>query len=169
MGNKTVGSNYQTLGDLHVDFGTTNQSVADYRRELNLETAVASVRYRLGAVSFTREMFSSAPDQALVIRLMADQPGSHSFTIHLSRPGNKAKFEVSGNEIIMREHVGNGTGVQMAARLNVFAQGGSVRVSGETLRVEKADAVTLLLTAATDYRGGDPLSTAGSQSQAAAK
>jgi alpha-L-fucosidase 2 len=163
MGNKTVSSNYQTLGDLHLDFNHTNQPIAEYRRELDLETAIASVRYRVGPVSFAREVFSTAPDQALVVRLTADKPGSQSFMVKLSRPGNKAKLEVSGNEIIMREHVGNGTGVQLVARLRVLNTGGSVQIAGETIKVEKADAVTLLLTAATNYRGGDPSAITGNQ------
>ncbi|WP_205402736.1 glycoside hydrolase family 95 protein [Spirosoma taeanense] len=163
MGNKTVESNYQTLGDLNLDFNLPSQEVADYRRELDIETAVARVSYRVGQTTFTREIFSSAPGQALVVRLTASKPGSLTFALKLSRPGNKATINAAGNEIMMREHVGNGVGVTMVARTRVLNQGGTVAVAGETIRVEKADAVTLLLTAATDYRPGDPLAISGQQ------
>jgi alpha-L-fucosidase 2 len=169
MGDKKVGSNYQTLGDLHLEFDTLTQNITNYRRELDLETAVASVRYSSGNVNFTREIFSSAPDQALVVRLTADKPGALSFGANLSRPGNKAKLELKGDEIIMSEHVGDGIGVRMVARLKVLHESGAVRVDGENIRIEKADAVTLLLTAATDYKGEAQLAKAGTQLAAAAK
>ena len=169
MGDKKVWSTYQTLGDLQLNFGPVTKDIAGYRRELDLETAVAKVSYRAGDVSFSREIFSSAPDQALVVRLTASKPGALTFGLNLSRPGNKARLELAGDEIIMREHVGDGTGVRMEARVKVLNEGGSVRTEGGSIKVENADAVTLLLTAATDYRGNDKLALAASQLASAAK
>ncbi len=82
-------SSYQTLGDLTFDFGPM-RGVSNYRRELDIEEAVAKVKYTAGQVNFTREIFSSAPEQALVVRLTADKDGALTFTARLSRPGNKA-------------------------------------------------------------------------------
>ena len=163
MGDKTVGSSYQTIGNLQLQFDTLTQDVTDYRRELNLETAVATVTYRAGNVGFTREVFSSAPDQALVVRLTADKPGALSFALNLSRPGNKAKLELTGDEIIMSEHIGDGTGVRMVARVKVLHKGGAVRAADGAIQVAKADNVTLILTAATDYRGDNPLTKSAAQ------
>src|SRR5712671_4298207 len=66
---------YQVLGNLHLAFqtGDTNEPVTDYRRELNLNDAVARVQFNRGGVKFNREMFSSAPDQVMVLRLSADK------------------------------------------------------------------------------------------------
>jgi alpha-L-fucosidase 2 len=166
MGDKTGHSTYQTLGDLQLDFGPT-QEVSDYRRELDLETALARVSYRVGKVSYTREVFASAPDQALVVRLTADQAAALTLAVKLSRPGDKALVEAAGNELILREHVNNGVGVRIVARLKVLAEGGQLQLSGNSIRIEKANAVTLVLTAATDYRGQDPLALAGQQLAAA--
>ncbi len=69
----------------------------------------------------------------------------------------------------MSEHVGDGVGVRMAARLRVMADGGSISISGDSIKVDKADAVTMLLTAATDYRGDDPLLISGRQLDAASE
>lgn len=91
-----------------------------------------------------------------MVRLTADSKESVSFTALLSRPGNKATVEINENMITMSEHVGDGIGVKMAVRLMVLADGGSISISGDSIRVDKADAVTILLTAATDYRGEDP-------------
>ncbi|MCC9136121.1 glycoside hydrolase N-terminal domain-containing protein [Pontibacter silvestris] len=169
MGDKSVSSSYQTLGDLLLNFGEISQNITNYKRELDLNTAVAKVSYRAGNVSFTREIFSSASDQALVVRLSADKPASLSFNLTLTRPGNKAKVEVMGNEIIMSEHVGDGVGVRMVARVKVLHDGGTVQVAGDSIAVHKGNTVTLLLTAATDYRGDNPLITSEAQLTAAVK
>jgi len=163
MGDKKVGSNYQTLGDLAFDLELPGGDVAEYRRELDIDSAVARVNYRIGNVSFAREIFSSAGDQAIVVRLTASKLSSVTFDMKLSRPGNKAKIEVANGEIIMSEHVGDGVGVKMIARVRVINEGGTVTVSGESIKVEKANAVSLLITAATDYRGSDPLLISGNQ------
>lgn len=155
MGDKKVGSSYQTLGDLNLSFDV-NDDVSDYRRELDLETAITKVSFRTQNITFNRELFSSAPDQTLVLRLTASKPGAISFDLKLSRPGNKASIQVTGNEIMMTEHVGNGIGVKMATRVKLKTEGGPLNVNGKSIRIEKADRVTILLTAATDYRGEDP-------------
>ena len=100
--NRDEKSSYQTLGDLTLDFGQL-RGVASYRRELDIENAIAKVTYTANQVSYIREIFSSFPDQALVVRLSADKPGAVTFTARLSRPGNKASIAAHDNEIIMRE------------------------------------------------------------------
>ena len=146
---------YQALGDLLLNFGPL-RGVTNYRRELDIEEAIARVTYTANQVNFTREVFSSAPDQTMVIRLTTDKPGALTFISRLSRPGNKATIVSAGNEITMNEHVGDGIGVKMVARLKLIADGGTMSSGGDSIRVEKANAVTIFLTAATDYFGADP-------------
>ncbi|WP_026461510.1 glycoside hydrolase family 95 protein [Adhaeribacter aquaticus] len=156
MGNRANGSSYQTLGDIHLDFSHPGE-ITDYRRELDLETALAKVTYRANRVLYTREIFSSAPDQVLVVKLTADKPGALSLDLRLTRPGNKATMVAANNEFTMSEHVNNGVGVKMVARVKILNSGGQVRANGDKVSIDKANEVTLLLTAATNYRGGDPL------------
>lgn len=156
MGSKNLNSTYQTLGDLHLEFTLPPGEPAEYKRELDLDTAISRVSYKVGGVTFTREVFSSAPDQALVVRITASKPGALNFTVRLSRPGNKAGIELVGNKMAMTEHVGDGKGVNMIARLNVRCQGGSCSSVDSVLSIAHADTVTLFLTAATDYRGINP-------------
>ena len=146
---------YQALGDIFLDFGP-QINLNNYRRELDIENATASVSYTAGQVNYRREFFSSAPDHAMVIRLTADKTGSINFTIHLSRQGNKATTVVTGNEIDMSEHIGDGIGVKMFSRLKLIVDGGTTNSNGDSLSVQKANSVTIYLTAATDYFGGDP-------------
>lgn len=157
MGKKAIRSRYQTLGDLHIDFGKDHAAqISDYQRLLNIDKAVAAVTYRSGKTTFTREIFSSAPDQALVVRLEVSQGGMLSAGFRLSRPGNRATIEVSGNEITLSEHVDNGNGVQLVTRLKVMQEGGTLTTNDSLIYVENAGRITLLLTAATDYRGEAP-------------
>ena len=77
---------YQPLGDLRLVMDGHDQPT-DYRRELDLDRAVVRVRYRIGDTTFTREVFSSAPDQAIVVRLTADGPTKLRFLVD---PGQQA-------------------------------------------------------------------------------
>ena len=73
MGNKKSRSTYQTLGDLYIDVEHGEGTVKDYQRKLDLETAVATVRYRVDSTKYLRQIFSSAPGQAIAIRIEADK------------------------------------------------------------------------------------------------
>lgn len=168
MGDKKNHSSYQTLGDVRLEF-SGQENITDYRRELDLETAIAKVTYRTDKVFYTREIFSSAPDQVLIVRLNADKANAISLALDLTRPGNKATIEAKGQELIMSEHVNNGVGVKLVTRLKVLNEGGQVQTSGNKISIDKANAVTLFITAATDYRGDDPLAVAGKQLTAAEK
>ncbi len=170
LGNKPRNplATYQSLGDIYLNFGP-QRSLTNYRRELDIEEAVARVSYTANQVNFLREVFSSAPDQALVIRLTADKTGSLSFTLRLSRQGNKALIAVSGNDITMDEHVGDGIGVKMTTRLRLIPEGGTTKSGTDSIRVDKADAVTILLTAATDYFGNDPSIVSADQMEAVSR
>jgi len=148
-------SSYQTLGDLTLDFGSLS-GVSGYRRELDIGEAISKVTYTFNQVTYTREVFASTPDQAMIVRLTADMPGSLSFTARLSRPGNKAAVKAAGNKIAMYEHVGDGTGVKMETRMKVINEGGEIVSGGDSIKIVKANSVLILLTAATNYSGNDP-------------
>ena len=75
---------YQTLGDLHLRFAG-HGSPTNYTRSLDLDTGIARVEYTSGGPRFSREIFSSAIDQVLIIRLECDQPGKISFSATLTR------------------------------------------------------------------------------------
>jgi alpha-L-fucosidase 2 len=170
LGNKPRNNvaTYQALGDLYLDFGP-QRGVANYRRELDIEDAIARVSYTTGQGNFLREIFSSNPGQAVIVRLTADKPGALTFTSRLSRKGTNAAVAVSGSDMTMSEHVGDGVGVKMFARLKMIADGGTIISGSDSIRVEKANSVTIYLTAATDYFGGDPAIISQTQMDAALK
>src|SRR5438067_6072943 len=66
---------YQPFGDLHLHFAN-HENATDYRRELDLDSAVARVSYRVNGISYKREVFASYPDRAIILRITADKAGS---------------------------------------------------------------------------------------------
>ncbi len=149
---------YQTLGDLHLQFDTTDD-VTEYRRELDLDTAIVSVRYQQNGATFTREVFSSPIDQCIVVRISCDKAGMVGFVAKLSRPADASVELTLPNGIIMKgqaKQEDGHEGVTFEAHLQIVPKGGELDASHGGLRVQKADAVTVLLVAASNYRGEDP-------------
>jgi alpha-L-fucosidase 2 len=167
---------YQPLGDLRLAFSGTGQTLpADYERTLDLDRAVATVRYSEGGATFTREVFSSYPDQVIVVRLTCNQPGRINFTATTDSPqhfivaadGSKGlvlsgtapshvdpSYLRSANPI--RYDPGpNPEGMTFDLYIRAFAHGGTVMCDGKGITVANADAVTLLLSAGTSFNGPD--------------
>ena len=159
MGPRLIRS-YQTLGDLQLTVAGVGE-VTDYRRELDLDSAIASVHYRDGDVHFTREVFVSAMDQCIVVRLSCDKPGMLTFDANLSRPADFGvrTIEIVADRIAMTGQAtqdGEHKGAKFETHLRVIPEGGKLTASDKGLRLEAADSATLLIVAATDYRGDDP-------------
>jgi alpha-L-fucosidase 2 len=163
---------YQPMGDLRLTFPGDAAAKADgYRRNLDIDRAVTTVSYREGDATFTREVFSSHPDQVIVIRLTCDKPGRINFSAAID---SQLRFETSttGETLVLRgkapAHVDpsyfktpepirydDTEGMTFQCQVRALAQGGRVAGDGKKLVVEKADSVTLLLSAATSFNGPD--------------
>ena len=168
---------YQTVGDLQLTF-SESPSFENYRRELSLDTATSTVSYTAEGVHYTREVFASAPDKVIVLRLKADKPGKISFVAGMKTP-MKATVAVEGNDtLVMRGKGGDSGGIKgqltYVARVQFIAKGGKTTAQADKVSVADANEVTVLITAATSYRrfddvSGDPESVARQQLAAAGK
>lgn len=145
---------YQVLGNLRLNFPSGEAS--NYRRELNLSEAIARVSYTQNGINFKREVFSSFPDQTIVIRLSADKKSSLTFQTSIER-AERAKIEaISNDELLMTGQLNNGTdgnGMKFASRIKIVAKGGTIAKSDNKINVENADEVLIFVTAATNYQG----------------
>ena len=150
---------YETLGDLFLDFGT-NAAVENYRRDLDLDTAVATVSYTANGVHFKREIFSSPVDQVIVIHLTADKPGQISFTASMTSPQKadvKSEYVGGDGSVLVLSGVnGDARGIKGAlkfqARMQITVQGGSATDGTNSVSVAGANSATLLMAAATSYK-----------------
>lgn len=149
---------YQPAGDLWID-QDIDGSVADYRRTLDLETAIATVNFRADGTKFTREAIASPSDGVIVVRLTADRPGRVSFTLSLTseQPGGPAVAE--GSTITWRGKNRDSQGIAgrltFAIRAHVSSVGAVVVPTGASLRVEGADEALVIVDAATSFRAFD--------------
>ena len=73
MGYPVEQQKYQSMGDLVLTLAGKGEA-KDYRFELDLDSALVKVGYEQGGVRYAREVFSSAVDQAIVVRLSASEP-----------------------------------------------------------------------------------------------
>jgi len=165
---------YQPLGNLHVDCEHSGE-VTHYRRELSLRNAIATVSYTADGVAFERTAFSSAPDQAIVLRITASRPGALNATIWLDGPLVKSVQPMGSNRLLLTgkaaKHIAGaghprseppvvfsdvpGDGMYFAAIVEARAEGGHIAQEDNRLILRNATACTFILTAATGYRGYD--------------
>lgn len=158
--------NYGThlpMGDLLLRFHHPEHQCREYRRQLDLDSAVARVDYALGDTRYEREMFSSHPDQVLVIRLTASKPGQLAFEVAVDTGNLPAEARVEGPDTLVvagnayEDKQSNGRcGVQFRGFVKVAATSGEVTATESTLKVDRADAATLFVAINTNFGGRDP-------------
>jgi len=162
---------YQPFGDLYLDFAG-HEEVSQYRRELDIDEAIARVQYRAGDVAFTREVFASYPDQAIIIHLEAEKPGELQFAAALGTPHESNEVSVLGRDtLVLRGRVGDYLNKQLnqtmpsvlkfEARVQIRTKGGEMIPEGRKITVRGADSATLVLVAGTSFKSfndvsGDP-------------
>jgi alpha-L-fucosidase 2 len=159
---------FQPLGDLRLQMPGHEAGDA-YLRELDLDRGIVRLTYRVGDAAYRREVFASAVDQLLILRLSCDRPGRISFSATLGREQDGRVEAVAPDRVALRGEAiarddrhpdENNVGVRFLAVLRAIPEGGRVRAAGDHLEVEDADAATLVVAVATDFRSRDPAAAA---------
>ncbi|RYG69985.1 glycoside hydrolase family 95 protein, partial [bacterium] len=167
---------YQSLGELWMEFPGQN-TATNYRRNLDLNTAITGVSYERDGTTYNREVFSSAPAGVLVSHLTASKSGSINFQATLKRqkdavclahPTNPNAILLRG-QIDSKDSAGVQRGLKFAAQVTVVATGGTVSNQNGVLSVTGADSVVIIIDGATSYRGGDPEALCTTRSATAAR
>jgi len=188
IADRMVGVNteaYQPAGDVRLAFGGDGEP-DDYVRELDVDAAVASVRYRLGGATYVRESFVSAPDGVLVIRCWAVEGRPFDCCASLDSPLRFRAFRAGGDAALegrAPSHIADNyrgdhprsvlyeddRGLSFAIRLRAVADGGTVETSDDgRIAVRGVRAVTFLVAAATDFGGFDVMPKPGTVDVSAA-
>jgi alpha-L-fucosidase 2 len=166
---------YQPFGNVLMEF-PDHEDASDYMRKLNLENAVTSVTYMSGGVTYSREIFASSPDQAIIIQLKSSKKGALNFSVGMNSPHKQYDVQVENGVIIIKgkannypEELGRDgnpypvSKLTFEARIKVITDGGEIIKQENKINIEKATNVTLQLVAATSFVSyndisGDPAS-----------
>ncbi|TWU27700.1 glycoside hydrolase family 95 protein [Bythopirellula polymerisocia] len=151
---------YQPFGDLVLEF-TGHDAFEDCRRSLNLDTAIASTKYRVNGIQYKRESFASYPDRAIVIHVNCDSPQGLAFTARMSSPQTDVSLAPAGDRTVVmtgrvRDTELNRVGtiasrMRFASHLQVLHTDGNTSISDGVLRVTDASSATMVLTGATSF------------------
>ena len=143
---------YQPWGDIYFDYkDITEKNATEYQRDLDLKTAISTVSFKEDGTQYTREFFMSHDDDVLVARL--EVKGSEKLNLDVRFPSKQGgKTVAEGNDTLKLCGALTDNQMKYASYLTVKADNGSVTGSGDKLTVKDASAVTVYLSAATDYK-----------------
>ena len=146
---------YQSFCDVHLDFPPQAGGVTNYRRELDLATGLAHVRYDQGGITFHREYFCSEPDRVAVAKFSSPVAGQVSFALRLTSLHKLVQTNAAGQEVVLSGQVEHAAdqppGLRFEARVLVRAEGGTVTCEHGQVRVAGADSALILIAGATEY------------------
>jgi len=166
IGKTAHGMIYESLGNLLLSFPQSHGSATDYCRELDIENAVADIRYNVGGTTFTREIFTSFADNLIIIRLSASAKGMISFDASFAGPQKKDRISaaaevVKGTDNMLRvnsfpskleeEHIPNL--LHATTFIKIIADGGRQSADRRKgcLSVKGADSAIILISSATNF------------------
>ncbi|EDT15086.1 glycoside hydrolase N-terminal domain-containing protein [Clostridium perfringens] len=154
---------YQNFGDIFLDFKSHEESkITNYRRELNIEESLSTVKYNYKGVNYEREYFCSYPDNVMVIKLKADKASSLTVDVRNEGAHNGKNLSVENNTLILSGAIED-NGMKYESQIKVINTGGSIKDKEDRISVENADEITIIMSAGTDYvneyptyKGEDP-------------
>lgn len=168
---------YMPLGDLSLKQNFKGATPTGYYRDLDIQKAIATTRFTVNGVTYKRELFTSAPDGVLVIRLTASKPGQLTFDASTSSQLRAENTRGSNGELVMkgkapaqvdpnyyspkdREHViyedvTGCKGMRFQLRLKALNKGGTVQTDKAGIHVRNASEVLLFVAATTSFNGYD--------------
>ena len=168
---------YMPMGDLLLHQDLKNDSVQNYKRTLNLADAITTTVFEADGVKYNRELFTSAPDNVLVMKLTAD--AAKTLSLNLSAQSqlrsevsvtedqvlvvsgkapanvNPNYYNPEGVEPITYEDPEGCDGMRFQYRIKVLKTDGNLSVENNSLAIADASEVVILLTAATSFNGFD--------------
>lgn len=156
---------YQSLSDLYIDMPSGNNKVENYYRDLNIDSAIAKVRYTVDGKNYSREMFASHPNQVIVIKYNCNVAGSLNMKLTMNREKDAETISLPDDntsliqlgQITAYDSVAKvNKGLKFQTQIKVLNFGGTLLSKNGVLTIENADEVVLLIVAATNYYGYNP-------------
>ena len=154
------GMPYQTVGNLKLSF-PNHENYTEYYRELDLESAVTTTRYKIGEVGYETKIFASHPDQVIVVQIKADKPGTLNFIATMDRPGGadvsaeKGSLKLHGKTSDFEGVEGK---VEFLAITKVKTEGGEIIAENDSLKIQNANSATMYISIASNFKNYKDLS-----------
>ena len=151
LGNVKLNFNYQSGSSLPL--GGEGEGL--YYRDLNLENATATVRYKVGDVEYSRTAFASLADDVIILRIEANKKGALSFNLGYDCPKElNPSVSVKGNLLTMRcegvEHEGVAAALNAECLITVKADG-KVKANDSSIDISRASTATIYIIGATNF------------------
>lgn len=162
---------YQPLGNIIIK-QNTNGEATNYYRSLDIANAIATTKFTIDDVDFTREYFTSAPDQVMIIKLTASKKYALSVSFKVnnelayqtSTDTNKdlilkGKARITNDERrnpkpIIFNDANNCNGMRYEMRVRVVNTDGTV-TTDSLLNINNATEAYIIVSAATSFNGID--------------
>lgn len=161
---------YQPLGDIIIKQNFSG-GPSRYERSLDISSAVAATAFNVEGVEYTREVFSSAPDQVIVIRLKASRPKALNFFVDVAHELEYQKFVTASKELVLKgkaritnderrnpkpliyEDSAHCDGMRFQFRIKPITADGIISNTDTSLQIAGATEVLLFVSAATSFNG----------------
>ncbi|GHV41271.1 hypothetical protein FACS1894179_09100 [Bacteroidia bacterium] len=148
------GMPYQTIGNFYLDFAG-HDNFSDYSRNLDLKTAVATTRYAVDGVTYTREVFTSFTDNVIIVRITADKANSINFSASYDSPVKGYSVSAKGNRLVLKgagsDHEGIKGIVRFENQTEIKTEGGTVKAGKDNIVVKNANTATIYISIATNF------------------
>jgi len=155
------GMPYQTAGNLKLSF-PGHENYSDFYRELDIEKAIVTSRYKVNGIMYTTKVFSSYPDQVIIFRISADKPGTVSFSAIMDRPSNVNVHSLGKNELVLSgitsDHETVKGNVKFEAKVKILTSGGNIESGDSVLNISGADMATIYISIASNFNNYNDIS-----------
>lgn len=160
------GMPYQTIGNLNLLF-PGHETYSNYYRELDIEKAVVTTRYTQQGVNYESKVFSSFPDQVIIVRITADKPGSIDFSATMDRPSMANVSTKGNNEMVLSGVTGDHDKIKgkvlFQARVKILTTGGNISATDTALHVTNANTATIYISIASNFNNYNDISADATQ------
>ncbi|CCH51755.1 Alpha-L-fucosidase [Fibrisoma limi BUZ 3] len=151
---KAHGQMFQPVGNLHLTFNG-HDNYTNYYRDLDIERAIAKTTYTVDGVAYTREVFTSFPDQVIVVHLTASKPGRIDFTASYSTQQKADRKTTPAKDLTIAGTTSDHEGVKGMVRFKgitrIKTEKGTLASTDTTLTVKGANAATIYISIATNF------------------
>ena len=167
---------YLPLGDLVIQQQLKDTSATEYYRDLDIANAVTTTKFMADGTRFSRQVFASAPDQVIIVRITADKPGKINVLVNsksilrytTTAVGNNAlvmkgkapahvdpNYQNKQREPVVYEDTASCRGMRYEVIVKAKHTDGKIAADNSGLHISDATEVVLYLSAATSFNGFD--------------